>query len=167
MATAPSFIRFRIANQTALRRLETVAAALADAKEHGLSRHPADWRTFFSADDLATFWWPDASERSAWDAFWISTPVARRIGPAMPLPPWDFASMIDALLKGEYQLAGVQPRPGSEADFNFAPSSFPYGGADAMRALVRCFGHTIIGFDDGTGYVTGDPQPPRWMPPRA
>jgi hypothetical protein len=80
----------------------------------------------------------------------------------MPEPPWDFASMIDAIVNAEYELLGVTDVGSGQARVEFDPYSYPYGGLDSLRALVRAFGHTITGYDDGTGYHDGDPQPPRW-----
>jgi hypothetical protein len=81
----------------------------------------------------------------------------------MPTPGWDFGSMIDAIMDGEYDIIGVRQVDHVRGRFEFDPHAYPYGGIDAIRAIVRAFGHQIIRFDDGTGPIDGDPQPPRWI----
>ncbi|MFA5951857.1 MAG: hypothetical protein WC807_16395 [Hyphomicrobium sp.] len=162
---APGVVRFRIADEASLKRLETAVLELAAGKTGEGRYDDMNWRRLFSDEDLRAFWWPSDAELAAWQRFWLSAPVSQRIGPDMPLPPWDFGSMIDAILGGEYRLTDVRRVSDDEAELTFAPFAYPYGGIAALRALVRCFGHSIIGYDDGCGYQFGDPQPPRWTPP--
>lgn len=70
--------------------------------------------------------------------------------------------MIDAILDGEYDIVGVKEMGDARGRFEFDPHSYPCGGIDAIRAIVRAFGHQITRFDDGTRVFEGDPQPPRW-----
>ena len=158
------YIQFSISTNDGFERLRNVVSQLAAEKAAPHNREEAEWLALFSKQELACFWWPTPEERTAWSEFWSATPVQQRFDPDMPVPPWDFGSMIDAVLSAEYELLGINSLSGDEARLEFKPQSYPYGGTDALRMLVRCFGHRIVGFDDGTGYIGGDPQPPLWRP---
>ena len=106
-------------------------------------RDDAKWMEFFTKMELASFWWPSQSEVEEWASHWSSTPVSERLSPDMPSPGWDFDSMIDAIFNAEYALIGVGRLTVSEAILEFDPHAWPYGGAGALRALVRSFGHQI------------------------
>ena len=70
--------------------------------------------------------------------------------------------MIEVILEGDYDIIGVRRADSEQARFEFDPHGYPYGGTEALRALIRAFGHKITGFNDGTGLTQGDPQSPRW-----
>ena len=161
----PAYIDFTVHDDAALQRLVAIVAALHQQKLSGTEHSETHWLPFFTDADRAHFWWPDDAELAQWADFWSETPVEHRIGPDMPMPPWDFASMIDAITDGEYTLTGVEMLGDGQARLGFEPHAYPHGGIDALRMLVRAFGHRITGFDDGTGPITGDPQSPRWTPP--
>ena len=163
-----AFVEFLISDSAALSRLTTVAEQLRKEKASDANRDENYWLPFFTAPDRAEFWWADEAEMELWNKFWFSTPLPDRHSPEMPTTPWDFGSMIDALMDGEYDLVGVRKLTPERARFEIDPHAYPYGGIDAVRTLVRAFGHNITGFDDGTGYHDGDPRGPRWskeMPP--
>lgn len=158
------YVEFEVASPDALERLETVVTAFKADKVAEKGRAGDEWATSFSPEELSTFWSPDEEEREAWNSYWFSTPLPKRHSPEMPSPPWHFGSMLEAILEnGDYDLVGVRPSADDKARLEFDPHAFPYGGTGALRALVRAFGHRVIGVDDGTGYEPGDPQPPRWM----
>jgi hypothetical protein len=158
------YIKFGIAGEESFQRLASVVRELADDRNSGRRRDDAEWRKLFTENDLQSFWWPTLPERQEWWDHWWSTPVPERLSYGMPRPPWDFDSMIDAIFNAEYVLLGVRRLTVSEAVLEFDPQAWPYGGADSLRALVRSFGHQINGFENGTGYVEGDPLPPLWTP---
>jgi hypothetical protein len=163
-----AFVEFTIRDEAAFDRLAIVTAELLRQKNGEAIRDEDHWLPYFAESDRAEFWWPTQAETELWNKFWFSTPLPDRHSPEMPTPPWDFGSMVDAIMDGEYDLMGVRKLTPEQARFEFDPHAYPYGGIGAARALVRSFGHTIIGFDDGTGFTSGDPQAPRWsadMPP--
>lgn len=163
-----AFVEFVISDNVAFDRLATVAGELQKQKMGDATRDENYWLPFFTAPDRAEFWWASEAETELWNRFWFSTQLPDRHSPQMPTPPWDFGSMIDAIMDGEYELVGVRKLTSERARFEIDPHSYPYGGIDAVRALVRAFGHNITGFDDGTGYRDGDSRGPRWskeMPP--
>jgi hypothetical protein len=157
-----AYVEFSVPDGSALDRLRSVAAELKRQKEGDAIRDEAHWLPYFNEDDRAEFWWPTEAESERWNSFWFSTPLPQRHNPEMPTPPWDFGSMIDAILDGEYELIGVARFGSGQARFDIDPHAYPYGGMGAVRALVRSFGHIITSFDDGTGVVAGDPRGPRW-----
>jgi len=99
-----------------------------------------------------------------WNSHWKSTPVAVRLSPAMVCPQWDLPSMYEAIWNGEYELGSLTERDGRHM-LTFEPSAYPYGGIACLVALTECFGHKIIGYDDGTGYVPYTARP-IWKPSR-
>ena len=159
-----AFVEFAIMGEAAFNRLAAVTAELLKQKTGEGTRDEDYWLPYFDESDRAEFWWATESEMELWNKFWFSTPLPDRHSPQMPTTPWDFGSMIDAIMDGEYDLVGVRKLTPEQARFELDPHAYPYGGIDAVRVLVRSFGHTITGFDDGTGYTIGDPQAPRWSP---
>ena len=161
----PCFIQFEVANVEALERLTTIVAAFQADKSEGNGRSAEEWASAFLPNELNTFWHPDDRERQAWDTYWFSTPLPERHRPEMPTPPWHFGSMLEAVIEnGDYDLIGIRTLQNGEGRLEYNPHGDTYGGTGALRALVRAFGHRVIGMDDGTGYETGDPQAPRWTP---
>ena len=145
-----------------MNRLTLVTGELRNQKSGAAIRDEAYWLPFFDEADRTEFWWPTEAESEHWNTFWFSTPLLKRHSPDMPTPPWDFGSMIDAILDGEYDLIGVRLLAPMRARLEIDPQAYPYGGIDSLRTLVRSFGHSITSFDDGTGITDGDPRGPRW-----
>lgn len=158
------FVEFEVASAPALARLTEIVDGVSADKTANTRRSDEEWLSWFLPAERAAFWWPSEREREAWNQFYRATRSGHDHDPATPMPPWDFASMIEAIYSGEYRLVGVRPT-GATALLEFEPEAYPYGGTDALKELVRCFGHRIVGVDDGTGYLAGDPRPPSWHPP--
>ena len=161
----PCFVKFRVSNPQTLDGLARVVDALKSEKSDRSPRSEEEWRQMFSQEALATFWAPTAEELAQWDKYWFSTPLPKRHSPEMPMPPWHFGSLIEMIVEqADYDLIGVRVLDGDDAALEFDPHGYPYGGTEALRVLIRAFGHEIVGADDGTGYEPGDPAPPRWTP---
>lgn len=158
------YVNFNIRDEASFRRLASVVKEFQRQKQASGISDDAYWLPYFEGSDREAFWWPSETESRQWDRFWFSTPLPQRHSPTMPTPPWHFGSLVDAVLRGDYDLAGVQELGGERGRLEFDPHGYPYGGIDSLRALVRAFGHEITGYDDGTGWVAGDSQPPRWKP---
>ncbi len=159
------YIKFEVRGAENLGHLVTMVELLKFDKAAGRKRTSEEWAGLFSSEQISAFWWPDESELAMWEKFWFSTPLPRRHSPEMPQPAWAFESLLDAILvHGDYDLLSVRALNEAEAILEFDPHGYPYGGTAALRALVRAFGHRVIGAGDGTGYMLGDPEPPKWTP---
>lgn len=102
--------------------------------------------------EKAYFWNPSVEERAEWDAHCSNTPAAIRNSAAMISPQWDLESMYCAILDAEYELLGIFEEDGTYF-LAFNPFSYPYGGFTSLVAFLECFGHTVLGYDGGTGYI--------------
>jgi hypothetical protein len=155
------YIRFRGSGDY-LRLVEAVRA-FQKAKE-GRYTDPDNpvWEKLFTEEQLRAFWWPTEAEMAQWNEFWFSTPLPRRHSVDMPSPGWTFGSMAEAILEGEYDILGVRSLGATDSVLEFIPHAYPFGGTDALRTLTRAYGFEVVGVNDGTGYLAGDPQRPRW-----
>ena len=103
---------------------------------------------------LANFWWPSKQEVEDYVRQWKATPIPQRFDAQSSKSPWDFESMIDCFMNGEYELIACRLLNSSIAVFEFFPFSYPYGGTGCMKALIEAFEFKIVGQDDGTGYTS-------------
>lgn len=94
---------------------------------------------------------------------WFLTPVEIRHSPQMICPQWDLESMLDAFWNGEYDLIAIQKKD-EKYYLIFNPHAYPYGGTSCMVALLECFGHKVIGIEDGTGYIKHTHGTEFWQP---
>ena len=155
-------IKFEAADANALARTTQVFELIRDMKSGDLEQDEARITALLTDAERSYFWSPTPEEMAEWNAHWQSTPASVRTSAAMVTPQWDIESMYEALWDGEYELVGVI----HEGDFcylTFSPEAYPFGGVSSMIAFVECFGHKVVGYDDGTGYV---PYKPRsiWCP---
>lgn len=157
-------ILFELCDHSAFRRLVAVFDEFKRQKVSTIIMSDAHWLPYFEASDLTEFWWPDEEEAAKWNDYWFGTPLPMRHSIEMPSPPWHFGSMVEAILIGEYELISVRKIDETRGRLEISPDGYPYGGVGSLRALIRAFGHKIIGYDDGTGFVAGDEQGPRWTP---
>lgn len=121
---------------------------------------------FFSNVEVAYFWKPTDDEMKEWNDEWFSTPVAVRLSAAMPNPGWTLESMVSALWEGDYDLLGVVEGD-ARCRLAFNPHGYPYGGTGSLVALVECFGHAVVGIEDGSGYAPHKPRTNPWLPNKA
>lgn len=159
------YVAFEIAGEDALQRLTKVVAAIAADRSSGEHRDENTWSEFLTEQELATFWRPDDAERAEWEEFEQSARLTAKADEELPEPPWDFLSLFSMLTQfGDFELIGVRRIDDTRGVLEFDPEGDPFGGTGVLRALVRAFGHNVTGYDDGTGFVAGDPQPPLWKP---
>jgi hypothetical protein len=57
-----------------------------------------------------------------------------------------------AFENGDYELTSCELSGNEQGEIRFEPHGYPYGGTDCMHMLIKAFGFTVIGEDDGTGY---------------
>lgn len=148
------FIEFSVHSPERFSALQRVFSELKRDKD------AADWRTSdellicFDSEALSHFSWPPADER-------LRRLEDLRTHPIIELPTedsvdqtWDFDSLIDAFVNGEYNLLDCEMTGGGKARLNFDAMAYPYGGVGCMVALVEAFGCTVTGIDDGTGFLS-------------
>lgn len=148
------FIEFTVKSLGRFSGLQRVFAALKRDKAAD------DWRTneellqLFDAESLGHFYWPEKGER-------IQRLQDLRTRPVVITPTeetlsrmWDFDSLIDAFVNGEYELLDCELTDSGNARLNFYAHAYPYGGVGCMVALVEAFGCTVTGIEDGTGFVS-------------
>jgi hypothetical protein len=156
-------VEFESDGAKSLQRLTEFFDILKTAKD---SDEPADESkllAYLTDDERAYFSNLTSEEVAEWNEYWFSTPLPKRHSPEMLVPQWDFASMLDAIWNGDYDLIAIQPRaPRHVLEFN--PHGYPYGGIGSLVALVECFGHQVVGVDDGTGYEKYVPRTNIWKP---
>lgn len=112
---------------------------------------------FFDAFDehiLAHFWWPSKQENQDYWQRWAATPAQQRSTDPTLDTAWDFESMLDCFLNGEYEFISCTLLTPDTGVFEFSPFSFPYGGTGCMKAFIEAFDFPILGEDNGTGYIS-------------
>ena len=107
--------------------------------------------------EISFFWNPSEGEMEEWNAHWKNTPVSIRISAAMACPQWDLGSMYESIWNGEYDLVDIVEVENRHF-LAFNPGAYPFGGVSCLIAFLECFGHKILGYDDGTGYAKYEPR---------
>jgi hypothetical protein len=156
-------VEFDPQDNASLHRLTEFAASIKAAKE---STEPADETAlvgYLIEAERAYFWNPTPEEQAQWNKEWFSTLLPKRHSAEMVLPQWHLESMLDAFWNGDYDFVGVVCEDGRHF-VAFNPYGFPYGGTGSLVALVECFGHRVVGIDDGTGYVEYVARTEFWKP---
>lgn len=156
-------VEFESNGEKSLQRLTEFFDLVKAAKD---SDEPADepqLLAFLTDGERSYFSNLTPEEVAEWNEYWFATPLPKRHSPEMLIPQWDFASMLDALWNGDYDLIAIQPRATRHV-LEFNPHGYPYGGTGSLVALVECFGHQVVGVDDGTGYENYVPRTNVWKP---
>ncbi|MGC8210253.1 hypothetical protein [Ralstonia pseudosolanacearum] len=143
---------FESNGERALQRLTEFFDLVKAAKDSGAPADESELSAYLTAEEMAE-----------WNEYWFSTPLPKRHSPEMPTPQWDFGSMLDAFRNGDYDLVAIRARETRHA-LEFNPHGYPYGGTGSLVALVECFGHRVVGVDDGTGYEKYVPRTNIWKP---
>ncbi|PCE26243.1 hypothetical protein BWP39_17115 [Paraburkholderia acidicola] len=157
------YVEFESNGEKALQRLTEFFDLVKAAKD---SDEPADESQLSaSLTEAERAYFPNltAEEMAEWNEYWFSTPLPKRHSPEMSTPGWDFASMLDAFWNGDYDLIAILPRATRHV-LEFNPHGYPYGGTGSLVAMVECFGHQVVGVDDGTGYEKYVPRTNIWKP---
>lgn len=161
----PCYIEFVAASTDKLARTEEVFSLVRAMKSGHRDIDEDTLTALLTPQEQAYFTQFSPEEWNEWNDHWKKTPVAVRISPAMVCPQWDLPSMYEAIWNGEYELGRI-----AKADngyrLTFEPGAYPYGGISCLLAFIECFGHRIIGHDDGTGYVRYEPRPV-WKPSKS
>ncbi|WP_152554469.1 hypothetical protein [Burkholderia sp. A1] len=157
------YVEFESNGEKGLQRLTEFFNFVKAAKDSDEPADESQLSAYLSDAERAYFSNLTAEEMAEWNEYWFSTPLPKRHSPQMPTPGWDFASMLDAFWNGDYDLIAIQPRETRHA-LEFNPHGYPYGGTASLVAMVQCFGHRVVGVDDGTGYEKYVPRTNIWKP---
>ncbi|GGC64143.1 hypothetical protein [Undibacterium terreum] len=155
------YIEFVPKDEKSLRRTSELFAMLKVAKDADEALDDSRFVDYFTETERAYFWSPSTEEQREWNNEWFSTPIEIRHSPKMLTPQWHLESMLDAFSNGDYQLIAIQDKNG-KYQLAFNPHGYPYGGTGCMVAFLECFGHSIVGIEDGTGYEKYTPQTKFW-----
>jgi hypothetical protein len=159
------FIKFRVASQERFQALSRVFEVLRQEKlklpqediqkrDIMIEKFIDDIFDLFDEQSLHHFWWPSNEEVNDHVKRWQASPISQRFTDPTLKTPWDFSSMIDSLLTGEYELLSCTLLTSTLGLLTFSPYSLPYGGSDAMKALIQSFDCEIIGEETEEGYIS-------------
>lgn len=149
----PEFIEFIVNSPERFQALRRVFLELKRDKDAD------EWRTtemlllFFDEESLRYFYWPASDERKRRLEDLRTRPVTETPTEQATGTKWDFDSMVDAFVNGEYELCDCEMYAPDKARLTFNALAYPYGGVGCMVALVESFGMTVTGIDDGTGFL--------------
>ena len=156
-------VEFESSGEKSLQRLTEFFDFVKAAKDSGEPADESQLLAYLTDGERSYFSNLTPEEVAEWNEYWFSTPLTKRHSPEMLTPQWDFASMLDAFWNGDYDLIAIQPRATRHV-LEFNPHGYPYGGTGSLVALVECFGHQVVGVDDGTGYEKYVPRTNIWKP---
>jgi len=148
------FVEFSISSLERFSALQRVFAELKHDKDADDWRSNEEMLKFFDIESRSHFYWPpdDARRQRLEDLrtrVVLETPTEQATGLT-----WDFDSLMDAFVNGEYNLLSCEIIHDGKARLNFYSLSYPYGGVGCMAALIEAFGGVVTGIDDGTGFVS-------------
>ena len=75
------------------------------------------------------------------DAGWVDLLDDAALARVTQPDAWDLEDILDCILTGEYDLLAVTFSETGRLEYD--PHSFPFGGTDPMRALIKSFGFTV------------------------
>jgi hypothetical protein len=156
-------IEFEPKDEPSLRRMSALFGMIKAAKESGETGDDSPFVAYLTEAERAYFWNPTPEEQAQWNEEWFSTPLPKRHSPEMVLPQWHLESMLDAFWNGDYDFVAIVEESGRHY-LAFNPNGYPYGGTGSMVAFVECFGHRVVGIEDGTGYARYVARTKFWKP---
>src|SRR5579871_6319770 len=137
------FIEFSVSSPERFAALHRVFAEIKHDKDADEWRSNAELLSLFDAEALSHFYWPpDDVRRQRWEDLQtrpiIETPTEQTTDLT-----WDFDSLLDAFVNGEYNLLSCEMIADRKARLNFYALAYPYGGVGCMVALVEAFGGVV------------------------
>lgn len=157
------YVEFEPKDSESLYRSVGLFRMIKAAKETDEVVNNQPFVTYLTDVERAYFWNSSPEEAKEWHDEWFSTPIKIRHSPKMLSPKWDLESMLEAFWNGDYDLVAIQEQHGKHC-LMFDPHGHPYGGTSCMVAFLECFGHSVVGMDDGTGYQRYTPRTEYWKP---
>ena len=148
------FVEFSISSQERFAALQRVFAELKHDKDTDVWRSNEELLQYFDAEPLGHFYWPPDDVRlqrleDLQTRVIIETPTDQTADQT-----WDFDSLMDSFVNGEYNLLSCEMMENGQARLNFYALAYPYGGVGCMVGLIEAFGGIVTGIDDGTGFIS-------------
>lgn len=147
------FIEFNISTPERFAALQRAFGILKHDKDADDWRSNDELLEFFDEESLSKFYWPPEDERRQRLEDLRTRPIAITPTDQTAGLEWDFDSLIDAFVNGEYNLISCEMCEDNKARLCFYSLAYPYGGVGCMVALVEAFDGVVTGIDDGTGFV--------------
>jgi len=155
------YLEFKIGSQARFDALHRFFAALKSEKDRIITLPGSDaeqaqydpvtdpkWLHFL--DEEAIEWFTNifdynSEEGKTYQELWRLTAPEVRLSHPMFRPPgnWDFESMIGSLFNGEYALVDLVQESAAKGILFYDPWAAPFGGSEALVALVESFGHAV------------------------
>ena len=148
------FIEFSIPSRERFAALQRVFAELKHDKDADEWRSSDQLLELFDAEALSHFYWPPDDGRRGRLERLRTRPKAETPTEQVTGQTWDFDSLVDAFVNGEYNLLSCELTDRGEARLGFYALAYPYGGVGCMVALVEAFDGIVSGIEDGTGFVS-------------
>lgn len=144
------FIEFLIQSPERFSALQRVFAKLKHDKDADNWRTSDEILKCFDEESLRRLYWPPHDERMQRLHDLKNRPIALTPTERSTGLTWDFDSLLDAFINGEYNLLSCEMMDGRKARLNFYALAYPYGGVGCMVALCEAFGGVVTAIDDGT-----------------
>lgn len=157
------YIEFASKDTNSLYRAIELFTMIKVAKKTDDTTNDRPFINYLTDAERSYFGNPSPEEEQEWSDEWFSTPLEIRHSSRMLTPPWDLESMLYAFWIGDYELIDIQEQKGKYY-LRFDPHGYPYGGTGCMVALLECFGHRVVGINDGAGYEKYTPETELWKP---
>jgi hypothetical protein len=111
-----------------------------------LQRFLAEVKTVKGTGELSA----EQVRRAVGDSKWIDLLDSATLQRLTDGKHWSLEDILDCLLKGEYELLGIEFADGS-GRLLYDPFSFPFGGTGPLKGLVQAFGYEVTrdSFHDG------------------
>lgn len=119
------YVQFKVGSEEGFERLTKVINALAAAK----------------ADDTLLL-----DDDETWLCYLSPSEQERLVETG-----WDINVVIESVFDAEYEIVGTV-RGGHLGYVSYIPHAYPFGSTGAFQVLAEAFGHSLIGFEDGTGF---------------
>lgn len=148
------FVEFTISSPERFSALQRAFAELKHDKDADDWRSNDELLEFFDAESRSHFYWPPDDVRRQRLEDLRTRPILVAPTESATGLRWDFDSLMDAFVNGEYNLLSCEIIGGEKGRLNYYALAYPYGGVGCMVALIEAFSGVVTGIDDGTGFVS-------------
>lgn len=145
------YLEFKIDNEERFSMLQKFFVRLKADKDSDQIDEPEAYFEYIDNQAREYFWWPTDEEYDEWLERWYATPVEHgRTEPSLK-NRWLFKAMIEHIENNEYDLVSCKITGPGVGRLEFYSYAYPYGGTEAMQALIECFGFAVTEIFYGAG----------------